>query len=153
MQIKVPQTTWAYLTGFLIAVAYLVVLDAQLIQGSESTFVNWIPTIICAIGFILVNVVPKDNLFLDSDHEHDVKVVYFARAWLFFGLFIVFGGVISGSVIMIVDLVDVNKKMAWCAVAPFLHSLFACIATFIFFVGRVFGKKLRCGESDEDFSY
>ncbi|KAF0980770.1 hypothetical protein FDP41_013253 [Naegleria fowleri] len=149
MQIKVPQTTFAYATGFLLAVAWLCLLDSQLIPNSESTFVNWIPSIICAIGFVLVNIVPKDNLFLETDHEHDVKVVYFARGWLFFGLFIVFGGVISGSVIMIVNLVDAEKKMAWCAVAPFLHSLFACIGTLIFFVGRVFGKKLRCGESDE----
>jgi len=153
---KIPATLFSYLSGFLYAVAWFLLIDAQVVSKSgpnppnEMDFLNWLPSIFAAIGWVGINLVPPENLVPTSDHEHDMRIVWFARIWTFVSMFVLFGSAVAGLAIMIKLLTDQTKVFVFGKIVTMLHPMIAIISAFMFFAGRVFGDKMKCGDQEED---
>lgn len=101
MRCKIPSTIFSYISGFMVAVAWFLLIDAQVMNdhvntNKEMNFLNWLPSIFSFFGWIGLNLVPPENLVPNSDHPHDLRVVWFARIWTFISMFILFGSGVAG---------------------------------------------------------
>lgn len=74
-----------------------------------------------------LNLIPPKNLYQDSGHEHDVRVVTWNRILMFFAFIILFGAVLTGLIIMIVFLTSWNRQNTWLQVATLLHPMFILV--------------------------
>ena len=95
-----------------------------------------------------MSIVPVENLTLETDHEHDVKVSYFARGWVFAAIFILFAAGITGCSLLIVDLAKHKKQFVWGALVTLFHPMLVTLSAIFMFMGRVYGDKLKIGEDD-----
>ncbi len=155
VKLRIPATIWSYVSGVIAAIGWLILIDAQVycnyvLQSKDMTVVNWIPCMIAFVGWILLNIVPVNHLILDSDHEHDRRVVYFARGWLFVAIFILFAAGITGCSLLIVDLGKHHKKFVWGALVTLFHPMLITLSGMCMLFGRIYGDSLKLGGDDDD---
>ncbi|KAL0485653.1 hypothetical protein AKO1_011920 [Acrasis kona] len=119
---RVPANIWSYLSGFIAAIAWLLIIDAQVYDSKinvdrgyeqEMRFINWIPVIPATLAWIMLNVVPVNNLKIESDHDHDQGVRRFAVGWTFVSVFLLFGSCVAGVTIMIHELIQPTTLYTW----------------------------------------
>lgn len=156
MYIKVPAQIWSGISGILSAISYLILVDAQVYgtvirKDREFGVINWIPAIVALAGWILLVIVPPQNLTIETDHKHDRKVAFFARGWTMAASLVLFTASFLGLALMVVELSHPRfnrSTYVWGSVVTFLHPLLVTLSGFIFYMGRVLGDKIGIGQKD-----
>ncbi|THH08014.1 hypothetical protein EW145_g2995 [Phellinidium pouzarii] len=111
---KYRRTIGVYIAGGLFALAHWLFLDAAVLSSHyhpppdapydsapvHVTFVDWVPGILSALGFLVVNLIDKDRIKGEEAYA-DARAVWRARLFLFIGFALMAGG-LAGSVTILV---------------------------------------------------
>ncbi len=158
MVVRVPANLWSGIAGVLFATAWMLLIDAQVYdlqvfmpskdkdkQFQEVVFWNWLPAIPCFFGFFFLQIIPRDNLIMDSDDDDDRKVVWRNRIFVLIAVVVLFVGLIIGAAVMISDFAKPEKLNIYGKIVTMLHPMLITLAALVMFLGKLFGDKLRFG--------